>query len=90
MRFHSGCGRLALGFGALAAAVAGPACAGVGGSHPWCVIVQDQDDGWYCAFDTFEQCRAEARAGNTGFCAGNPFYVAPAGPARPVKRRRVK
>ena len=74
---------------AIAAMVCNSASAGVGGSHPWCVIVQDQDDGWYCAFDTFEQCRAEARAGNTGFCAANPFYQAPALPAQKAKRRRA-
>ena len=56
--------------------------------HPWCLIVQDQDGVWACVFDTFEQCSVEARAGNTGFCAANPAYQAPAQPARPKKRRR--
>jgi hypothetical protein len=79
---------LALGFLVLAVSVATPTSASVGTSHPWCLIVQDQDDGWYCAFDAFEQCRVEARSANTGFCTANPFYQAPAEPVRPVKKRR--
>ena len=77
--------KLAIGLFALTSAV--PASASVGGSHPWCMVIQDQDDGWACGFDTFEQCRVEARSGNTGFCAANPFYQAPATPSRPKKRR---
>ena len=69
------------------AATAAPASAGVGGSHPWCMIIQDQDDGWACGFDTFEQCRLDARSGNTGFCAANPAYQPPARPAQPHGRR---
>ncbi len=51
------------------------------------MIVQDQDDGWACGFDTFAQCLAEARAGNTGYCAANPQYQPPA-PVRPTHNRR--
>ena len=75
----------AIGLGVLVAAAA-PASAA--GKHPWCLIIQDQDDGWACGFDTFEQCRVEARSGNTGFCAANPAYQPPAAPTRPHKRRR--
>ena len=53
--------------------------------HPWCLVVQDWGDGWACGFDTFAQCQAEARAGNTGYCAANP-YVPPPAPARPARR----
>jgi hypothetical protein len=58
--------------------------------HPWCLIVQDQDGVWACAFDTFQQCTVEARSGNTGFCAANPAYQAPevAPPARHKRRTR--
>ena len=56
-------------------------------SHPWCLVVQDWGDGWACGFDTFAQCQAEARAGNTGYCAANPAYRAPAA-AKPSQRRR--
>jgi Protein of unknown function (DUF3551) len=79
--------KLAIGLGVLAAIMAAPASASVGGPHPWCLIIQDQDDGWACGFDTFEQCRVEARSGNTGFCAANPFYQRPEAPNRPKKRR---
>lgn len=79
---------LAVGFCVLALAM--PAFAGVGGPHPWCLVIQDQDDGWACGFDTFEQCRAEARSGNTGFCAANPGYQPPAAATRPHKKRRRK
>jgi hypothetical protein len=78
----------ALALFAITAAV--PALAHVGGPHPWCMIIQDQDDGWACGFDTFEQCRVEARSGNTGFCAANPYYQAPATSTKPAKRRRPK
>jgi hypothetical protein len=67
-----------------------PASASVGGPHPWCLVIQDQDDGWACGFDSFEQCRAEARSGNTGFCAANPFYAAPTAPAKKPSRRAAK
>jgi hypothetical protein len=43
-------------------------------SHPWCMIVQDVSGVWACAFDSFEQCREEARSGNEGFCAPNPAH----------------
>ena len=78
---------LALGLLILAASAAAPASAGVGGPHPWCMIIQDLDDGWYCAFDTFEKCRAEARSANTGFCAANPFHQPSPQPAAKAKRR---
>jgi len=55
--------------------------------HSWCMVVQDWGDGWACGYDTFAQCLAEARAGNTGYCAANPYYQAPA-PARPSRQRR--
>jgi len=55
--------------------------------HPWCMIVQDRDDGWACGFDTLAQCLAEARAGNTGYCAANPSYHAPE-QAKPSNNRR--
>jgi len=54
--------------------------------HPWCMIVQDVSGVWACAFDSFEQCRTEARSGNEGFCAPNPFH--PSSPARPTHKRR--
>jgi hypothetical protein len=78
--------KFAIGLGMLVAAMAEPASAS--GKHPWCLIIQDQDDGWACGFDTFEQCRVEARSGNTGFCAANPFYQPPAAPTQSQKRRR--
>ena len=56
--------------------------------HPWCLIVQDQDGVWACAFDTFQQCTVEARSGNTGFCAANPSYEAPAEAPRPARHKR--
>lgn len=59
-------------------------------SHPWCVIIQDQDDGWACGFDSFEQCLREARSGNTGFCAANPAYQPPARPAQPHRHRHSR
>jgi hypothetical protein len=62
---------------------------GAARNHPWCLVIQDQDDGWACGFQTFEQCRVEARSGNTGYCAANPAYRAPAKPARPQKRRQA-
>jgi hypothetical protein len=64
--------------------------AATGAPHPWCLIIQDQDDGWACGFDTFEQCRVEARSGNTGFCAANPAYKAATKPTRPAKRRHPR
>ncbi len=81
--------KLALGLVALAGAVAAPASVAGAAPHPWCMVIQTLDDGWACAFDTFQQCLAEARAGNTGFCAANPFYRAPAPPVRKPKRRRA-
>ncbi|HEX4553944.1 MAG TPA: DUF3551 domain-containing protein [Xanthobacteraceae bacterium] len=63
---------------------------GAAKSYPWCLVIQDQDDGWACGFQTFEQCRVEARAGNTGFCAANPAYQAPPKPARSSKRRQAR
>ncbi len=56
--------------------------------HPWCMVVQDFSGVWACAFDSFAQCREEARSGNEGFCAPNPFYVAPPVHARPTHPRR--
>jgi hypothetical protein len=55
--------------------------------HPWCMVVQDYSGVIACAFDSFEQCRVEARSGNEGFCMANPFY--PATPAKPAHARRV-
>lgn len=84
---------LAVVVGSLTVAAALPAAAAPGPGrvqHPWCVIYQDWGDGWGCAFDSFEQCLAEARAGNSGFCAANPFYQAPATSAPPRKRRKPR
>ncbi len=80
---------LALGLVAIAAAAISAATAAERG-HPWCLIIQDQDDGWACGFDSFEQCRREARSGNTGFCAANPAYQPPARPAQREKRRHAR
>jgi hypothetical protein len=78
---------------ALALAMAAGITAAEAKVHPWCMIIQDFDDGWACGFDTFEQCLREARSGNTGFCAQNPAYQPPVRPARsvqPHKRRRAR
>ena len=80
---------LTLGVVAFAALAAGASVAEAKNPHPWCLIFQDWDGGWACAFDTFEQCRDEARPGNSGFCASNPSYQAPA-PAKPRHRERKK
>ena len=71
---------------AMLAAAAAPA--GASDRHPWCLVVQDWGDGWACGYDTFAQCQAEARAGNTGYCAANPAYQVPAAakPTRAPKR----
>jgi hypothetical protein len=69
-----------------AALLAAASAASAREQRPWCLIYQDWGDGWACAFDTFEQCREEARPGNSGFCAANPAYQAPA-PAKPQHRR---
>jgi hypothetical protein len=88
--------KLALGFVTVAAAIAPTTSMsaaqpmGAARNYPWCVVIQDQDDGWACGFKTFEQCRVEARSGNTGFCAPNPAYQAPARPARSHKRRHPR
>src|SRR5580692_8312654 len=67
--------KLILGALAVAAAMAaGLATAGASNRFSWCMVVQDRSGIWACAFDTFEQCLAEARPGNQGFCARNPFY----------------
>jgi ABC-type sugar transport system substrate-binding protein len=72
----------------LAAALTGAvAPASASDRHPWCLVVQDWGDGWACGFDTFAQCQAEARAGNTGFCAANPAYRPPA-PTKASRPRR--
>ncbi len=80
--------------GPLAIVAAAMAIVAVGGTahaktFPWCMIIQDQDDGWACGFETFEQCRLEARSGNTGFCAPNPAYQAQM-PAPKSKHRRPR
>jgi len=80
--------RLALGLATASVVMAVGAAAHASGTHPWCMVIQDLGDGWACGFDTFEQCRAEARAGNTGFCTSNPAYQAPTKPVRPAKRSR--
>ena len=74
-----------LALAAIPLAPAGPA--GASDRHPWCLVVQDWGDGWACGYDTFAQCQAEARAGNTGYCAANP-YVPPPAPAKPSRKRR--
>ena len=63
------------------------AAAAASDRHSWCLVVQDWGDGWACGYDTFAQCQAEARAGNTGYCAANPAYRPPA-PARAPRQRR--
>jgi len=75
---------------AIAAALAPSVSSAGAKTYPWCVVIQDQDDGWACGFETFEQCRLEARSGNTGFCAPNPAYRAPVPRLRPQKRRRSR
>jgi hypothetical protein len=77
------CGALALA-AILAAAMSS---AGASDRHPWCLVLQDCCDGWACGYDTFAQCEAEARAGNTGFCAANPNYRAPTPATRPSRQR---
>ena len=71
----------------LALSAATPASASASARHSWCLVVQDWGDGWACGYDTFAQCQAEARAGNTGYCAANPYYQAPA-PTRPSRQPR--
>jgi hypothetical protein len=75
-----------LGVLALAASTSAVGPAGASDRHPRCLVVQDWGDGWACGFDSFAQCQAEARAGNTGYCAANPAYRVPA-PAKPPQRR---
>ena len=82
--------KLPLGLLAIAATMAASVSTGGARAYPWCMIIQDQDDGWACGFATFEQCRLEARSGNTGFCAANPAYQAPAKPAQSHKRRQAR
>ena len=82
--------QLALGVATAAAVIVASAAAHASGNHPWCMVIQDLGDGWACGFDTFEQCRAEARGGNMGFCAQNPAYQAPIGQSRPKKRRHAR
>ena len=82
--------KLILGAFVVAAAMAaGLATAGASNRYPWCMVVQDRSGIWACAFETFEQCLAEARPGNQGFCARNPFYQAPpAAPSSPARTRK--
>ena len=75
-------GILAVGAGAM---VVAPLPAAARTPHPWCMVVQDYSGVIACAFDSFEQCRVEARSGNEGFCMSNPFYSSP--PARPAHAR---
>ena len=83
--------KLILGALAVAAAMAaGLATAGASNRFPWCMVVQDRSGIWACAFDTFEQCLAEARPGNQGFCARNPFYQAPPHAASSPMRARKR
>jgi len=53
-----------------------PACR-ASGNAPWCMNIQSRTGGQRCAYQTFEQCLEDARAGNIGYCAANPFYHAP-------------
>jgi hypothetical protein len=46
--------------------------------HPWCLVYQEMTGAWACSYDTFEQCRYNARSGNAGFCTANPAYREPA------------
>jgi hypothetical protein len=54
------------------------------------MVVQDRSGIWACAFDSFEQCYAEARPGNQGFCTRNPSYPPPPAQAKPTHRRPRK
>jgi hypothetical protein len=80
--------RPALGLVSIAAATPAVAAASATTPHPWRLIIQDEDDGGACGFDTFEQCRVEARSGKTGFRARNRAFQPHVGPARPKKRDR--
>ena len=63
-------------------------CASGGIGSPFLgLVVQDWGDGWACGYNTFAQCEAEARAGNTGYSAANPYHPPPAS-ARPSRQRR--
>ena len=78
------CAGMAVATVATASSLARTAPAIAAGAHPWCVVYQEMTGAWGCSYDTFEQCRAVARSGNTGFCAQNPGYQEP---ARPRKRK---
>ena len=80
--------RLAFALATASFVIATGASAHASGNHPWCMVIQDLGDGWACGFDTFEQCREEARPGNTGFCTSNPAYQAPTKPVRAAKHRK--
>ena len=80
---------LALSLVVIAPTMAAAAPMGAAKTYPWCLIIQDQDDGWACGFKTFEQCRVEARSGNTGFLR-RESRLSGAGPARPHKRRQAR
>jgi hypothetical protein len=75
---------------AIAAATAGDASAARTRPGAWCMVIQDQDDGWACGFASFAQCESEARAGNAGYCIANPNYHAPSKPAGTQKRRQAR
>ncbi len=82
------CAGMAVATVATASSLARTAPAIAAGAHPWCVVYQEMTGAWGCSYDTFEQCRAVARSGNTGFCAQNPGYQEPVRPARKVRKRK--
>jgi hypothetical protein len=57
--------------------------------HPWCLVYQEMTGAWACSYDTFEQCRDNARSGNAGFCAANPAYP-DAASSRTARRPRSR
>jgi hypothetical protein len=68
----------AAGLVAICAAVS-PSRAGTTGDSPWCAVT-DQGGGalsWDCEYDTVEDCYPAVTLGNRGYCARNPWYVAP-------------
>ena len=82
--------KIALALVIIAPTMAAASPMGAAKNYPWCLVIQDQDDGWACGFKTFEQCRVEARSGNSGFCAQNPAYQAPIQRARARKPRQAR
>jgi hypothetical protein len=56
-----------------------PSRAETTGDSPWCAVT-DEGAGvldWDCEYDTVEDCTPAVTHGNRGYCARNPYYVAP-------------